>query len=85
MKKSRIEIFPLLDELCGGTTKPDSFRPDVWSIRKGMTEYEMEERSFYWLPCAHGGLCVMAVSYTHLDVYKRQSFIWITPYTLYNG
>lgn len=58
MKKSRIEIFPLLDELCGGHTSPTNFHQDVWRIQESASEYEMTERTFYWLPAHHSGLCV---------------------------
>ena len=59
MKKSNLAIFPFLDERCGGAAVPNCFRPDVWRIRKGMMEYEMDERSFYWLPRYRGSLCVL--------------------------
>lgn len=61
MKETNIKLFPILDGLCGRTTPstPASFRPDLWTLQAAVSEYEMEERTFYWLPDCDGGLCVM--------------------------
>ena len=58
MKETNIKLFPVLDGLCGRTTPstPASFRPDLWTLQAAVSEYEMEERTFYWLPRSGGGL-----------------------------
>ena len=70
MKETNIKLFPVLDGLCGRTTPstPASFRPDLWTLQAAVSEYEMEERTFYWLPDCGGGLCVM-----ERDVFLRGS------------
>ena len=58
MKETNIKLFPVLDGLCGRTTPstPASFRPDLWTLQAAVSEYEMEERTFYWLPRSGGRL-----------------------------
>lgn len=70
MKEANIKLFPVLDRLCGQTTPstPASFRPDLWMLQAAVSEYEMEERIFYWLPRSGGGLCVR-----ERDVFLRGS------------
>ena len=70
MKEANIKLFPVLDRLCGQTTPstPASFRPDLWTLQAAVSEYEMEERTFYWLPRSGGGLCVR-----ERDVFLRGS------------
>ena len=70
MKETNIKLFPVLDGLCGRTTPstPASFRPDLWTLQAAVSEYEMEERTFYWLPRSGGGLCVR-----ERDVFLRGS------------
>lgn len=61
MKKTNIELFPVLNRLCGWPT-PSSFAsscPEFWLLQAAVSKYEMEERTFYWLPDCDGGLCVM--------------------------
>lgn len=78
MKETNIKLFPVLDGLCGRTTPstPASFRPDLWTLQAAVSEYEMEERTFYWLPVPAGGLCVR-----ERDVFLRGSHghrVWIS-------
>ena len=78
MKETNIKLFPVLDGLCGRTTPstPASFRPDLWTLQAAVSEYEMEERTFYWLPRSGGGLCVR-----ERDVFLRGSHghrVWIS-------
>lgn len=70
MKEANIKLFPVLDRLCGRSTPstPTSFRPDLWTLQAAVSEYEMEERTFYWLPRSGGGLCVR-----ERDVFLRGS------------
>ena len=72
MKETNIKLFPVLDGLCGRTTPstPASFRPDLWTLQAAVSEYEMEERTFYWLPRSGGGLCVR-----ERDVFLRGSHV----------
>ena len=77
MKETNVKLFPVLDRLCGRATPstPASFRPDLWTLQAAVLEYEMEERTFYWLPRSDGGLCVR-----ERDVFLRGSHghrIWI--------
>ena len=61
MKKTKIELFPVLNRLCGWPT-PSSFAsscPEFWLLQAAASKYEMEERTFYWLPDCDGGLCVI--------------------------
>lgn len=76
MNETNIKLFPVLDRLCGQTTPstPASFRPDLWTLQVGVQEYEMDERTFYWLPRFGGGLCVK-----ERDVFLRGShghWVW---------
>ena len=70
MKETNVKLFPVLDRLCGRATPstPASFRPDLWMLRAAVLEYEMEERTFYWIPRSDGGLCVRG-----RDVFLRGS------------
>lgn len=70
MKETNIELFPVLNRLCGWTTPSPfaSFCPEFWLLQAAVSKYEMEERTFYWLPDCGGGLCVM-----ERDVFLRGS------------
>lgn len=70
MKETNVKLFPVLDRLCGraSPSTPASFRPDLWVLQAAVLEYEMEERTFYWLPRSDGGLCVR-----ERDVFLRGS------------
>lgn len=75
MKETNIELFPVLNRLCGQTT-PSSFQPDLWMLQAAVSEYKMEERTFYWLPRSGGGLCVR-----ERDVFLRGTHdhrLWIS-------
>lgn len=60
MKEMNIEIFPFLEKLSTqpGKAPISGFRLDFEIIKKAMTEHEMEERIFYWIPRTPGGVCV---------------------------
>lgn len=78
MKETNIELFPVLNRLCGWTTPSPfaSFCPEFWLLQAAVSKYEMEERTFYWLPDCGGGLCVM-----ERDVFLRGSHghrVWIS-------
>ena len=81
MKETNIELFPVLNRLCGWTTPSPfaSFCPEFWLLQAAVSKYEMEERTFYWLPDCDGGLCVMERDVFLRDTHDHQLWTSQSP------